>query len=57
MVEGTRIKCDADSDRLDPLLAELASIGTRGLVVQPPTLEELFLRHYETRPSTAEIGT
>jgi ABC-2 type transport system ATP-binding protein len=56
-VEGTRIRCDVDSDRLDPLLVELASIGTRGLVMQPPTLEELFLRHYETREAAVEVGS
>jgi ABC-2 type transport system ATP-binding protein len=56
-VDGARIRCDVDTDRLDPLLIELASIGTRGLVVQPPTLEELFLRHYETRSTAAEVGS
>jgi len=25
----------------------LTSVGVRGLVSQPPTLEELFLRHYQ----------
>ncbi|MCO1658860.1 ABC transporter ATP-binding protein [Pseudonocardia humida] len=45
--DGARIRCEVDTDRLDPLLARLAHIGTRGLVVAPPTLEELFLRHYD----------
>jgi ABC-2 type transport system ATP-binding protein len=26
-------------------------VGVRSLVSQPPTLEELFLRHYQTEPS------
>jgi ABC-2 type transport system ATP-binding protein len=35
-----------DSDQLDPLLRRLVPAGVRTLVSQPPTLEELFLRHY-----------
>jgi ABC-2 type transport system ATP-binding protein len=47
-VEGTTMRCEVDTDRLDPVLARLAAIGTRGLIAAPPTLEELFLRRYET---------
>ncbi len=57
VVDGSLITCQIDSDDLDPLLLELGSIGTRGLTVQPPTLEELFLRHYETRPTPASVGS
>ena len=35
-----------DTDKLDGLLAVLTAAGVRSLVSQPPTLEELFLRHY-----------
>ncbi len=56
VVDGSLITCQIDGDRLDPVLLELGSNGTRGLTVQPPTLEELFLRHYETRPA-AEVGS
>jgi ABC-2 type transport system ATP-binding protein len=28
-------------------MRELAGCGIKSLVAQPPTLEELFLRHYE----------
>lgn len=52
-LDGSRMRCEVDSGCLDPLLIELGSVGTRSLVVQPVTLEELFLRHYETRPVTA----
>ena len=31
---------------LDPALRRLTAVGVRSLVSQPPTLEELFLRHY-----------
>ena len=47
-VEGTRIRCEVDTAALDVVLRYLSSVGVRSLVSQPPTLEELFLRHYET---------
>ncbi|WP_194922152.1 ABC transporter ATP-binding protein [Catenulispora rubra] len=36
-----------DTDHLDGVLKALTAIGVRTLVSRPPTLEELFLRHYE----------
>ncbi|GAB3758962.1 ABC transporter ATP-binding protein [Microlunatus parietis] len=51
-VDGSRFRCEVDHDQLDPLLTALGSLGTRSLVVQPTTLEDLFLRHYEA-PSAA----
>jgi ABC-2 type transport system ATP-binding protein len=45
-VAGTRVHCEVDTDRLDAVLRQLTSVGVRSLVSQPPTLEELFLRHY-----------
>jgi ABC-2 type transport system ATP-binding protein len=46
-VQGTRVHCQVDSDKLDEMLRHLVAAGVRTLVSQPPTLEELFLRHYE----------
>jgi ABC-2 type transport system ATP-binding protein len=46
-VTGTHIRCEVDSVRLDDLLRVLTAAGVRSLVCQPPTLEELFLRHYQ----------
>jgi ABC-2 type transport system ATP-binding protein len=46
-IDGTRIRCQVDTDHLDDLLRRLTAIGVRSLVSQPPTLEELFLRHYQ----------
>ena len=45
-IEGTRVSCQADNSALDELLKRLTEAGVRSLVSQPPTLEELFLRHY-----------
>jgi ABC-2 type transport system ATP-binding protein len=45
--DGTRVKFDVDTEALDTALHRLTSVGVRSLVSQPPTLEELFLRHYD----------
>lgn len=49
-VSGTRVRCQVETAQLDSLLRYLTSFGVRTLVSQPPTLEQLFLRHYETPP-------
>ncbi|MFB6725310.1 ATP-binding cassette domain-containing protein [Kribbella sp. NPDC056345] len=46
-VEGNRVHCEVDTAQLDGVMRELAASGIKSLVAQPPTLEELFLRHYE----------
>jgi len=45
-VEDHRARFDVDTAQLDPVIARLGSYGIRSLVSRPPTLEELFLRHY-----------
>src|SRR5439155_5971506 len=55
VVDGTRIRFDVDNDSLDAVLRHLTTFGVRSLTSQPPTLEELFLRHYEDEP--VEGGT
>ncbi|MFC1407913.1 ATP-binding cassette domain-containing protein [Streptacidiphilus sp. N1-12] len=47
-VEGTRLRCQVDAEQLDGLLRALLAVGVRSLTSRPPTLEELFLRHYPT---------
>jgi ABC-2 type transport system ATP-binding protein len=46
-ITGNRLTCQVDTTELDAFLRHLANHGVRNLVSQPPTLEELFLRHYE----------
>jgi ABC-2 type transport system ATP-binding protein len=46
VVDGTRLTCEVDTAALDGLLTALGSVGVVSLVSQPPTLEDLFLRHY-----------
>jgi polyether ionophore transport system ATP-binding protein len=45
-VSGNRVRCEVDADQLTGLLRQLSAVGVRSLTSQPPTLEELFLRHY-----------
>jgi len=56
---GCRVRCEADSDRLQDVLRLLVAAGVRTLASQPPTLEELFLRHYASGPAdnAAAAGT
>ena len=46
-VDGAQVKFDVDTKELDSVLRQLTQVGVRSLTSQPPTLEELFLRHYE----------
>jgi ABC-2 type transport system ATP-binding protein len=44
---AARLSCQVDTAELGGFLRRLTDYGVRDLVSQPPTLEELFLRHYE----------
>jgi len=46
VVDDHRARFDVDTADLGAVLARLGDLGVRTLVSQPPTLEELFLRHY-----------
>ncbi|MEX2446543.1 MAG: ABC transporter ATP-binding protein [Dehalococcoidia bacterium] len=50
VIEGGRVRCEVESEALDALLRELSRAGVQTLISQPPTLEQLFLRHYQ-RPA------
>jgi ABC-2 type transport system ATP-binding protein len=45
-VRDGRVRFDVDTDRLDDVLRHLTTFGVRSLRSAPPTLEEMFLRHY-----------
>jgi ABC-2 type transport system ATP-binding protein len=55
-VDGTRVRLQVDTARLDEVLRHLSAAGVRSLISQPPTLEELFLRHYETDETDGPAG-
>ncbi len=44
--DGSHVRFQADPGALEPALRALAEAGVTSLVSRPPTLEELFLRHY-----------
>ncbi|SBT50635.1 ABC transporter ATP-binding protein [Micromonospora auratinigra] len=61
-VDGNRVRFDVDTAALDTALRRLTELGVRSLVSKPPTLEELFLRHYgagadATGESAASAGS
>lgn len=47
-VDGSRVQMEVDNSELTAVLCRLTGYGVSSLVSHPPTLEELFLRHYET---------
>lgn len=53
-VAGNRVRCEVDTDKLTAFLRQLTVAGVRSLTSQPPTLEELFLRHYAGDEATPE---
>ncbi|TDC77733.1 ABC transporter ATP-binding protein [Actinomadura sp. 7K507] len=56
-VSDGQIRCEVDTDRLNDVLGRLIAVGVQNLVAQPPTLEELFLRHYVDRPADGEAAS
>ena len=46
VVDGSRATFEVDTDALDRVVRYLAPLGIRRLTSAPPTLEELFMRHY-----------
>lgn len=45
-IRDSQVRFDVDSDNLDAVVRRLSELGVTSLVSHPPTLEELFLRHY-----------
>jgi ABC-2 type transport system ATP-binding protein len=50
---GARVRCQVDHAALNDVLGRLTAAGVQSLTCRPPTLEELFLRHYSTERTTA----
>ncbi|WP_193105922.1 ABC transporter ATP-binding protein [Brachybacterium sp. FME24] len=46
-VAGTAVQLQVDEAALNDVLGALVEAGVRSLASRPPTMEELFLRHYE----------
>ncbi len=52
-LDGDTVTFDVDGAHLDATIGYLHTRGLRSLVCQPPTLEQLFLRHYDISPAHA----
>ena len=46
VVDDGHVRFDVDAERIDPVVGHLHQLGIRSLVSHPPTLEQLFMRHY-----------
>ncbi|MEQ4207805.1 ABC transporter ATP-binding protein [Actinopolymorpha sp. B17G11] len=55
-VDGTRVRFEVDTAQLDAVLRQLTAVGVRSLTSQPPTLEALFLRHYQDELNGAQVS-
>ena len=55
-VDGNRMRCSVPTDRLGTLLTELGPYGITTLTCSPPTLEQLFLRHYDRQAAAQPAG-
>ena len=53
-IQGNRVQFEVDTARLGDVLSRLTAAGVQSLTSQPPTLEELFLRHYSDDVSADE---
>ncbi|KZE40410.1 ABC transporter ATP-binding protein [Microbacterium sp. T32] len=49
-VEGSQVRATADAARIGEAITALAAAGLSALTVEPPSLESLFLRLYESEP-------
>ncbi|MEU2314347.1 ABC transporter ATP-binding protein [Streptomyces albidoflavus] len=49
--DGHLVRLAAEPEGLDAVLRALTAAGVRSLTATPPTLEELFLRHYQQEPA------
>jgi ABC-2 type transport system ATP-binding protein len=52
-VDGDRISFSVDESAMSSVMRTLAGLSPRGLVSEPPSLEELFLRHYGVTATAA----
>ncbi|MFV0405889.1 MAG: ABC transporter ATP-binding protein, partial [Propioniciclava sp.] len=47
--DGNQLTLEVDGDAVGDVLAALADAGVTSLIAQPPTLEQMLLRHYQTQ--------
>lgn len=55
-IEGRTVRAQVDGESVAEVIKILGDAGVRSLVSQPPTLEELFLRHYDTTDARQQVN-
>jgi ABC-2 type transport system ATP-binding protein len=53
-VEDGRVHFDVDTDQIGIAIRQVSALGVRNLISRPPTLEQLFMRHYGEELTEAE---
>ncbi|WP_037365189.1 ABC transporter ATP-binding protein [Nakamurella lactea] len=53
-VNGSQVSLSVDTEQLGDVLGRMSRAGVRALSSQPPTLEELFMRHYSADGRAAD---
>jgi ABC-2 type transport system ATP-binding protein len=56
-IDGNRLRCEVPTEQIGALLTELGPYGITTLTCQPPTLEQLFLRHYDRSATVSESAS
>ncbi len=53
-VDGDTVTFDVDDTHMNTVMSALTGLGIRSLVSNPPSLEELFMRHYGDEPAVLD---
>lgn len=54
--DNGQVHFDVDTEQMGAVIREVSELGVRNLVSRPPTLEQLFLRHYGEELTEAELA-
>jgi ABC-2 type transport system ATP-binding protein len=55
-LDDNRAQFNVDTDKLHDVIGQIHALGIRNLVSQPPTLEQLFMRHYGEELTADELA-
>ncbi|WP_330231504.1 ABC transporter ATP-binding protein [Nocardia sp. NBC_00508] len=55
-IEGTTLNCHVENQSLTEVMRLLGESGVRSVVCRPPTLEELFMRHYANAGAEQQVS-
>jgi ABC-2 type transport system ATP-binding protein len=56
-IDGNRLRREVPAEQIGALLTELGPYGITTLTCQPPTLEQLFLRHHDRNATVSESAS